>query len=132
MDGRACKQYLFRSYNISTFNVIRFDENPFLCQCEKDNKKALKVSNLALLLVVFKRHRGSVRVKDRTLTQLFVQPALLPMTMWVLMSSDAGLTYQGQCLLPLRKSQLYKGTQSVLLCTNGRLATGTWYLNHRP
>jgi len=24
----------------SVFNAVRFDENPFTCQCEKENKKA--------------------------------------------------------------------------------------------
>ena len=45
----------------SAFNVERFDENPFTCHCEKGEKrrkkeeeKDLKVSNIALLLVVFK------------------------------------------------------------------------------
>ena len=40
MDGRAYKQCIFRSYNTSTFNVMRFDENPFTFQREKENKKA--------------------------------------------------------------------------------------------
>jgi len=26
--------------NASTFNGVLFDENPFTCQCEKENKKA--------------------------------------------------------------------------------------------
>ena len=39
MDGRVRKQYIFRSYNVSTFNAMRFNENPFPCQCEKENKK---------------------------------------------------------------------------------------------
>ena len=39
MDGRACKEYIFQSYNTSTFSAMRFDENPFTCQCEKENKK---------------------------------------------------------------------------------------------
>ena len=37
--GRACKRYIFRSYNIYFFNAMRFDENPFTCQCEKQDKK---------------------------------------------------------------------------------------------
>ena len=36
----ARKQCIFRSYGSSTFNVIRFDENPFICLCEKEDKKA--------------------------------------------------------------------------------------------
>ena len=39
MHGRACKQCIFRSYNIY-ISAIRFDENPFTCQCEKEDKKA--------------------------------------------------------------------------------------------
>ena len=40
VHGRACKQHVFWLYITSTFNAIRFDENPFTCQCEKENKKA--------------------------------------------------------------------------------------------
>ena len=40
MLGRACKLYIFRSYNISAFNAMRFDENPFTSQCKKKTKKA--------------------------------------------------------------------------------------------
>ena len=40
MQGRTCKQYIFRSYNTFTFSATRFDENPFTCQCEKEDKKA--------------------------------------------------------------------------------------------
>ena len=40
MDGRAYKQCIFRSYNTSTFNVMRFDKNLFTCQCEKKDEKA--------------------------------------------------------------------------------------------
>ena len=39
MRGSACKQYIFRSYNIC-INAMRFDENPFTFQCEKEDKKA--------------------------------------------------------------------------------------------
>ena len=37
MQGHACKQCIFQSYNASTFNAVHFDENPFACQCEKDD-----------------------------------------------------------------------------------------------
>jgi len=40
MHRRAYKQYIFRSYNTSTFNAMRFDENPFTFQHEKENQKA--------------------------------------------------------------------------------------------
>ena len=39
MRGRASKQYIFRSYKTYTFNAMRFDENPFTCQCKRENKK---------------------------------------------------------------------------------------------
>jgi len=43
----------------SAFNAVRFDENPFTCHCKKGGEKRrkkedLKVSNIALLLDVFK------------------------------------------------------------------------------
>ena len=40
MQGRASKQSIFRFYNTSTFNAMRFDQNPFTYQCKKENKKA--------------------------------------------------------------------------------------------
>ena len=30
----------FRSFNLSTFNAVRFDDNPLTCQSEKEDKKA--------------------------------------------------------------------------------------------
>ena len=32
-----------RSYNTSTFNAMRFDQNPFTCQCKKRKQKSLRV-----------------------------------------------------------------------------------------
>ena len=40
--GCACKQYIFRSYNTSVFSAIPFEESPFTCQCEKEDRKAFK------------------------------------------------------------------------------------------
>ena len=40
MHGRACKQYIFRSYNTSIFSAVSFDGDPFTYQCEKEDKKA--------------------------------------------------------------------------------------------
>ena len=40
MHGRAYKQYIFWSYNMSTFNAMRFKENPFTHQCDKEDKRA--------------------------------------------------------------------------------------------
>ena len=43
------------------------DESPSTCQCDKKKKKkkkGLKVSNFALLWVVFKWHHGSEGVND--------------------------------------------------------------------
>jgi len=53
MQGRASKQYTFRSCNTSTFNAVHFDENPFTCQCEKEETRLKGFPNFALLLVVF-------------------------------------------------------------------------------
>ena len=36
------------------FNAVRFDEDPFTCRCEKEDKKAEGFLNFALLWVVFK------------------------------------------------------------------------------
>lgn len=42
MHGRACKRYIFLSYGYdkSTFKATSFDENPFTCHCEKEDKNA--------------------------------------------------------------------------------------------
>ena len=63
MHRGACEQYIFQSYNPSTFNAMHFDES----QCEKENEQAedRRVSNFTLLvlLVVFKWHHCSEGVK---------------------------------------------------------------------
>ena len=33
--------FFFWLYNTSNFSAMSFGENPFMCQCEKENKKAL-------------------------------------------------------------------------------------------
>jgi len=60
MHGHACKQYIFWSYNTSTFSAVRFDKASFTCQCETEDKR---VSNLARLWAIFKQHPGSEGVK---------------------------------------------------------------------
>jgi len=45
------------------FNTMCTDENPFKRQCEKRRHEGLRISNFALLLVVFKRRDGSEGVK---------------------------------------------------------------------
>ena len=39
MHRCACRQYILWSCNTSTFSAVCFDENPFTCQCEKENKQ---------------------------------------------------------------------------------------------
>ena len=39
VQGRPYKQCLFRSYETSTFNTMRFDQIPFTHQCEKEDKQ---------------------------------------------------------------------------------------------
>ena len=41
------------------FKSMHFDGDPFTCQCEKQKQKSLRVSNFALLWVVFKLRFGS-------------------------------------------------------------------------
>ena len=40
MHAHNSKQCIFLSYSTSAFNATRFDENPFSCWCEKEDKKA--------------------------------------------------------------------------------------------
>ena len=54
---RVCKQYIFRSYNIAVLCVLM----KFLLHASAKKKKKTKkwrISNLALLWVVFKWHQG--------------------------------------------------------------------------
>ena len=60
MHGRACKQYIFWSYNIY-FQCMCLDESLSTCQCRK--QKGLRVSNFAFSLAIFKRCHGSEGVK---------------------------------------------------------------------
>jgi len=39
MHRRAYKQCISRSNSTSTFNAMRFYDNPFACQCEKESEK---------------------------------------------------------------------------------------------
>ena len=66
MHGRACKQYIFRSYNTSIFNSA-FDEDPFTCQCEKEDKKA---EGFEILHFYGSFSNGSMAVKELMLLKL--------------------------------------------------------------
>ena len=82
------KQYIFRSCNTYIFSVMRFDENPFTCQCQnkQTNKNILKKQTKIrlkgfrfrphTLTVVFKRHHGSERVNTCTPLSLYVYASL--------------------------------------------------------
>ena len=76
MQGRACQQYIVRSYNIY-FQSYEFRWKPFHMPVRKRKRrqKQLKVSNLALLLAVFKwQPHGSEGVKIKHL--LCVTPSV--------------------------------------------------------
>ena len=64
MHGRACKQYMFRSRDTATFSDVRFDENPFTCQCEKEEKR-FKDFKFCTFICCFKKtsDHGSEAVK---------------------------------------------------------------------
>ena len=66
MHGRACKEYIFRPYNTSTFNAMRFDEILSHDSAKKEDKKRLRVSDSELLWVVLKWHHGREGVKWAT------------------------------------------------------------------
>ena len=51
MHGRAYKEYYFRPCNTSVFNAMRFGENRFTCQREKEDEKGLRVLKVAPLSV---------------------------------------------------------------------------------
>ena len=61
MQGRACKQCIFRSYNIY-FQCFVFRRKSFHVPVRKRRQKQLRLSNFALLLVALKWHHGGERV----------------------------------------------------------------------
>ena len=64
LHGCACKQYIFRSYNISTFSAIYVVWwKSFHTPVRKRKQKGSRVSNFAFALAIFKRHHGSEGVK---------------------------------------------------------------------
>ena len=95
MHRHTCKQHVFRSYNISTFNAMRFDENPVTWECEKDNIMAW-VSNFALFVVVFTWHCGSEGV-NMTIqnVQMF---GVSPLLKWQNSTVERSNGDQGNCL----------------------------------
>jgi len=45
---------IFSGARTFIFSAMPFDENPFTWQCEKEQQKDLRVSNFAILWVIFK------------------------------------------------------------------------------
>ena len=43
VHGHPSKQSIFRLYITSTFGAMRFDENPFTCQCENKKAKGFRI-----------------------------------------------------------------------------------------
>ena len=70
--------------NTATHNDTCFDENPFTCHCgkekKKEKKKGWRISNFALLLVVFKWHHESDRINQPQKGQ--VSPAVSTLSKW--------------------------------------------------
>ena len=63
LHERACKQYIFWSYNIC-FQCFAYSRLSFHMPVQKRKQKGgLRVWNFTLPLVVFKRHNGSEKVK---------------------------------------------------------------------
>ena len=58
MHGRACKQSIFRSYNICSQYCVYLWKS-FHITARKIRQKQLRVSNFAVLLLVFKWYHGS-------------------------------------------------------------------------
>ena len=62
-QGRACKQYIFRSFNVC-FQCSVFWWKSFHMPVRK--RTGLKDSNLAFSLAIFKRHHGNEGVNNNT------------------------------------------------------------------
>ena len=60
IDRRTCQQYIFPAYNTSVFSAFWW--NSFHMPVRK-RKQGLKVSDFALLMIVFKWHHSSEGVK---------------------------------------------------------------------
>ena len=63
MHGHTCKQYIFHSYNIY-FQCCVFQWKSFHMTVWKIRQKQFRVSDFALLLVIFKWHHGSEGVNS--------------------------------------------------------------------
>ena len=106
MHWRADKQYIFRSYNTSAFN-------PFMCRSKQRRQKVLKVSSLALSLIVLKWHCG------------------FEMTLQLWNDIAAVLVYSPQCLASQWCENVYtvtKGKRDSAGCTCGEKKSheGLW------
>ena len=68
MHAHASRQRILRSSSTSAVSAMRLDENPFTCSQsggeKRRSQKGLRVSDFALLSVVFKWHHGSEGVKE--------------------------------------------------------------------
>ena len=62
MHGRACKQYIFRFYNIY-FQCCTFWCKSFDMPVRQRKQKSLRVSTFVFSLAIFKRHHGSEGVQ---------------------------------------------------------------------
>ena len=74
MRGRACKEYIFLSYIYFQFNAFWWKS--FYMPVQKRRPKGLRVSNFALLWVVFKWPHGSEGVKH-TMNTHRVKPFIM-------------------------------------------------------
>ena len=63
MHGRACREYIFFwSYDTFTFNTMRFDEDPLICQCKKKKeRKRLKGFKFRTLIGRFSSYIMTVK-----------------------------------------------------------------------
>ena len=69
MHGHACKQYIFRSYNIY-FQCYAFWWKSVHMPVRKRRLKSWTISNFSLVLVVFKWHHGSEGVNGQAWAHL--------------------------------------------------------------
>ena len=94
----------------AVFNAMCFDENPFTCRCEKRRQKGLRVSNVALLLVVFKWHHGSEGVKIDSFV-LRLDCTTLPGNRFWLLHGCASLTSNARACSRWFRILLASGTE---------------------
>jgi len=101
MQGRACKQYIFQSYNVY-FQCCAFRWKSFHMPVRKRRQKSLRASNFTLLWVVFKWHHRSEGTKSTLFFTVLFCVACFELTLGI------GSLQVTWCFMPSQPLRLYE------------------------